>query len=65
MVGKYNADFYTIHGVTFKTSKRREHLSKEDVQKNKMVYDWFMRDGPAPDVYGVRVLLFFVKVEKK
>lgn len=53
LVGKYNADFYTIHGVTFKTSKRREHLSKEDVQKNKMVYDWFMRDGPAPDVYGI------------
>ncbi|KAJ1523441.1 hypothetical protein ONE63_001299 [Megalurothrips usitatus] len=52
MVGKYNADFYTIHGITFKTSKRREHLSKEDVQKNKMVYDWFMRDGPAPDEYG-------------
>lgn len=53
-VGNYNSDFYTIHGITFKTSKRREHLSKEDVQKNKMVYDWFMRDGPAlPDEYGV------------
>lgn len=64
-VGNYNSDFYTIHGITFKTSKRREHLSKEDVQKNKMVYDWFMRDGPTlPDEYavGVKQLLQFILV---
>jgi hypothetical protein len=34
-VGKYPADFYDVSGLTLEAKKRREHLSEEDVAKNK------------------------------
>ncbi|VDD90155.1 unnamed protein product [Enterobius vermicularis] len=34
-VGEYNASFYAVRGMSLVTKKRREHLSAEDVKKNK------------------------------
>ena len=41
MVGNYNANFYSINGMVLETRKRREHLSKDDVQKNKALLENF------------------------
>ncbi|XP_072032629.1 ankyrin repeat domain-containing protein 13C-like [Amphiura filiformis] len=35
MVGNFYADFYLVNGIILESRKRREHLSEEDVQKNK------------------------------
>uniref|UniRef100_A0A0N5AX81 ANK_REP_REGION domain-containing protein n=1 Tax=Syphacia muris TaxID=451379 RepID=A0A0N5AX81_9BILA len=34
-VGEYNAQFYAVRGMSLITKKRREHLSAEDIKKNK------------------------------
>lgn len=35
-VGQYDSDFYTVNGLTLEQRKRREHLSRDDLQKNKV-----------------------------
>ena len=42
-MGKYEAEFYDVHGVVLETRKRREHLSAEDLQKNKALMDTITR----------------------
>ena len=37
LVGAFEADFYKVTGLTLVTKKRREHLSDEDLRKNKMM----------------------------
>ena len=39
LVGYYNANFYSINGMVLETRKRREHLTKEDLQKNKALLE--------------------------
>ncbi|KAL5016839.1 hypothetical protein ScPMuIL_006428 [Solemya velum] len=39
MIGDFEADFYTINGLILESRKRREHLSPEDVQKNKALME--------------------------
>ncbi|XP_066588424.1 uncharacterized protein [Prorops nasuta] len=39
MVGPFHADFYQINGIVLESKKRREHLSEEDIQKNKAITD--------------------------
>lgn len=39
MVGQYNADYYEINGMILENRKRREHLSEEDLQKNKAIME--------------------------
>ena len=41
LVGNYNANFYSINGMVLETRKRREHLTKEDLQKNKALLENF------------------------
>lgn len=41
MIGNYNAVFYSINGMVLETRKRREHLSRDDVQKNKALLENF------------------------
>jgi hypothetical protein len=43
MVGPFLAHFYSISGLCFESRKRREHLSEEDLQKNKMLIENFTR----------------------
>jgi hypothetical protein len=35
MVGPFQSDIYSVHGISLDTRKRREHLSEEDLQRNK------------------------------
>uniref|UniRef100_A0A1I7Z3Z2 ANK_REP_REGION domain-containing protein n=1 Tax=Steinernema glaseri TaxID=37863 RepID=A0A1I7Z3Z2_9BILA len=34
-VGEYESDFYSVEGMTLVTRKRREHLTSDDIKKNK------------------------------
>nr|XP_037288194.1 ankyrin repeat domain-containing protein 13C-like [Rhipicephalus microplus] len=43
MVGKFLADFYSISGLTFESRKRREHLTEEDLHKNRAIIESFTR----------------------
>ena len=35
------AEFYTVNGMVLESRKRREHLTEEDLQKNRLVYCTF------------------------
>ncbi|KAL0277151.1 UNVERIFIED_CONTAM: hypothetical protein PYX00_004527 [Menopon gallinae] len=39
MVGSFPADFYVINGMLLESRKRREHLTEEDLQKNKAIME--------------------------
>lgn len=43
MVGKYQANFYVINGMVLETRKRREHLSSDDLRKNKALLENFAK----------------------
>jgi len=43
LVGTYNANFYSINGMVLGTRKRREHLSNDDLQKNKALLENFAK----------------------
>ncbi|XP_061181654.1 ankyrin repeat domain-containing protein 13C-like [Saccostrea echinata] len=38
-VGEFEADFYAVNGLILDSRKRREHLSPDDVQKNKAMME--------------------------
>ncbi|CAG2179702.1 unnamed protein product, partial [Oppiella nova] len=44
-VGTFMADFYAIGGLYLESRKRREHLSDEDLQKNKAFIDGITKGG--------------------
>lgn len=39
MVGPFHAECYQIDGMVLESKKRREHLSEEDLQKNKAIME--------------------------
>ncbi|XP_065207679.1 ankyrin repeat domain-containing protein 13C [Planococcus citri] len=43
MVGPFNSDYYIVNGMVLESRKRREHLSEEDLQKNKALIETFTR----------------------
>ena len=43
LVGTYNANFYSINGMVLETRKRREHLSNDDLIKNKALLENFAK----------------------
>lgn len=46
MIGTFLSNYYTINGFFVETKKRREHLSEEDLMKNKALIDTFTK-GPS------------------
>ena len=46
-LGNYQADFYTVNGMVLESRKRREHLSEEDLQKNRAIMESFSKGGPG------------------
>ena len=42
-LGKFQADFYSVNGMILESRKRREHLSEDDLQKNKAIIDSFSK----------------------
>lgn len=49
MVGQFPADYYNICGLTLESRKRREHLSPEDLQRNKALVENFCKAAIADD----------------
>ncbi|KAK6180317.1 hypothetical protein SNE40_012497 [Patella caerulea] len=45
MVGNFKADFYAVNNMTLESRKRREHLSSEDIQKNKAIIENISKGG--------------------
>lgn len=55
-IGKYNSILYTFENVFLVTRKRREHLTDEDVKRNKAHYKsiiHFMKSGKKVDVKDI------------
>jgi len=42
-LGDYQADFYSVNGMVLESRKRREHLSEEDLAKNRQLIDSFSK----------------------
>ena len=40
-LGKFQADFYSVNGMVLESRKRREHLTEEDLQKNRQIIESF------------------------
>jgi hypothetical protein len=61
MVGPFHSEFYVINGMLLESRKRREHLSEEDLQKNKAIMESFTKGSTQGfDNNGeVKVLHFF------
>lgn len=47
MVGNFHADFYVVNGLVLESRKRREHLSEEDLQKNKAIRENLAKGNAA------------------
>uniref|UniRef100_A0A6P7GTT3 Ankyrin repeat domain-containing protein 13C-like n=1 Tax=Diabrotica virgifera virgifera TaxID=50390 RepID=A0A6P7GTT3_DIAVI len=63
VAGQYESDLYTVHGLHLESRKRREHLSSDDLQKNKAILESLTKGGNIQnfDQNGaVRKLLFFI-----
>ncbi len=60
MVGNYHADFYVINGMVLETRKRREHLSSDDLKKNKALLENFAK-GNAEYLEQQNGKLFYLK----
>ncbi|XP_044726641.1 ankyrin repeat domain-containing protein 13C [Chrysoperla carnea] len=43
VAGQYESDLYTINGLVLESRKRREHLSNDDLQKNKALMESFTK----------------------
>lgn len=45
VAGQYDCDLYSINGLQLESRKRREHLSKDDLQKNKALMESLIKGG--------------------
>lgn len=54
-VGNFLADFYSVNGLVLESRKRREHLSEEDILRNKAVMESLSKGGSiAEHTFEVR-----------
>lgn len=44
-VGNFVADFYSVNGLVLESRKRREHLSEEDILRNKAIMESLSKGG--------------------
>lgn len=49
VAGQYESDLYTVNGLILESRKRREHLSVDDLQKNKALLESFTKGGNMQD----------------
>lgn len=45
VAGQYESDLYTVNGLMLESRKRREHLSSDDLQKNKALIESLTKGG--------------------
>lgn len=57
--GQYECDLYHVNGLTLESRKRREHLNREDLQKNKTSIVESLTKAPIIDP-SVEVQYFFI-----
>lgn len=50
MVGPFMSDFYSIGGLYLESRKRREHLTDEDLQKNKAIIESLTKGNGSSSV---------------
>lgn len=57
VAGQYESELYAVHGLLLESRKRREHLSHDDLQKNKALIESFTRGSNNQhfDQHGVPV----------
>ncbi|XP_054646198.1 ankyrin repeat domain-containing protein 13C-A isoform X2 [Dunckerocampus dactyliophorus] len=48
-VGNFVADFYSVNGLVLESRKRREHLSEEDILRNKAIMESLSKGGNLTD----------------
>uniref|UniRef100_A0A8C6Q494 Ankyrin repeat domain 13C n=1 Tax=Nothobranchius furzeri TaxID=105023 RepID=A0A8C6Q494_NOTFU len=48
-VGNFLADFYSVNGLVLESRKRREHLSEEDIVRNKAIMESLSKGGNLID----------------
>lgn len=44
-MGNFLADFYAVNGLVLESRKRREHLSEEDILRNKAIMESLSKGG--------------------
>lgn len=44
-MGNFLADFYAVNGLVLESRKRREHLSEEDILRNKAMMESLSKGG--------------------
>lgn len=66
VAGQYDCDLYSINGLVLESRKRREHLSRDDLQKNKAIME-SLKGGQhhAPNLDQNGEVLFKKKIQKK
>lgn len=55
VAGQYDCELYSINGLILESRKRREHLSPNDLQKNKAIMESLTKGGgnsPSIDQNG-------------
>lgn len=57
VAGQYESELYSVHGLVLESRKRREHLSHDDLQKNKAILESFTKGSNNQnfDQHGVPV----------
>lgn len=61
VAGQYDCELYSINGLILESRKRREHLSRDDLQKNKAIMESLKGGQHAPNLdQNGEVISFFV-----
>lgn len=50
VAGQYECDLYCINGLILESRKRREHLSSDDLQKNKAIMESFTKGSQSQNI---------------
>lgn len=50
VAGQYDCELYSINGLVLESRKRREHLSRDDLQKNKAIMESLKGGHQAPNL---------------
>lgn len=50
VAGQYDCELYSINGLVLESRKRREHLSRDDLQKNKAIMESLKGGHHAPSL---------------
>lgn len=66
VAGQYESELYFINGLLLESRKRREHLTRDDLQKNKAIIESLTKGGHSQslDQNGEVKIVFFCELEQ-